>query len=223
MGANVTSVDISEQQLNVARHRATELGLNVTFVHADVVDLSALRDETYDVVYTGGHVAVWVSDLRRYYGEAARILKRDGRLIVSEYHPFRQVWKKPSTHLDVGFNYFDRGPHRSEVAADVLYLTPGELEQFEFHWTVADYITAIVSSGCQLIHAEEFGDTSETWERAPLPSTATLLPAISLNHLSSAACSVSVGSRWQFFQMPRVSAWCAQDAEPASQRRRLTS
>jgi ubiquinone/menaquinone biosynthesis C-methylase UbiE len=173
MGAKVTSIDISEQQLDVARQRASELGLQVNFLRADVIDLSALRDEAYDVVYTGGHVAVWVSDLRQCYGEAARILRRGGTLIVSEYHPFRRVWKKPSNRLDVGFNYFDRGPRRREVGPDVLYLTPGELEQFEFRWTIADYISAIISSGCELIHAEEFGDTSESWEGAPM----TGLPA----------------------------------------------
>jgi hypothetical protein len=37
----------------------------------------------------------------------------------------------------------------------------------QFHWTVADYITAIVASDCQLVHVEEFGDTPEGWEGAP--------------------------------------------------------
>src|SRR5713101_2214348 len=93
----------------------------VDFVRADVVDLSSLGDATYDIVYTGGHVAVWVSDLRRYYREAARVLKPNGRLIVSEYHPFRRVWKDSPNRLELGFNYFDRGPHCFEVASDVLY------------------------------------------------------------------------------------------------------
>ena len=178
LGATVTSVDISERQLDIARRRATTLGLDVNFVRADVVDLSSLHDETYDVVYTGGHVAVWVSDLRRYYREAARILKPGGPLIVSEYHPFRRVWKDSPNSLELGFNYFDRGPHRFAAAPDVLYTAPGKLEQFEFHWTVADYISAILSSGCQLIHAEEFGDTGESWEGAPvagLPATLLLV------------------------------------------------
>src|SRR2546429_9265765 len=52
---------------------------------AELVDLSCLSDETFDLAYTGGHVAVWVSDLQRYYREAARVLKSDGLLIVSEY------------------------------------------------------------------------------------------------------------------------------------------
>jgi hypothetical protein len=40
LGAKVTSVDISGQQIEVARRRAAALGLTVDFVQADVVDLS---------------------------------------------------------------------------------------------------------------------------------------------------------------------------------------
>jgi len=168
LGARVTSIDISEQQLDVARSRAAALGLQVKFMRADVVDLSCLGDATFDVAYTGGHVAVWVSDLKRYYLEAARILKPDGLLIVSEYHPFRCVWKRSPTGLEIRFNYFDRGPHRPEAAPDVLAATRGEWEQFLFRWTVADYISAILVSGFWLIHAEEFGDTIDEWEGAPM-------------------------------------------------------
>lgn len=153
LGAKVTSVDISEQQLGVARDRAAILGLQVEFLRADVVDLPGLEDGSFDFVYTGGHVAVWVSDLQRYYGEAARILKPGGRLVVSEYHPFRRVWRRASEKLEIGFNYFDRGSYRSVTGADVLYGGPPEVEQFQFHWTVADHIAAVLASGCELIHA----------------------------------------------------------------------
>jgi ubiquinone/menaquinone biosynthesis C-methylase UbiE len=173
LGAKVTSVDISEKQIEVARKRAAALGLQVDFVRADVVDLTILDDMSFDIVYTGGHVAVWVSDLRRYYREAARILRPNGLLIVSEYHPFRRVWRDNPKSLELGFNYFDRGPHRFESAPDVLHPNSGKLEQFEFHWTIADYITAILASGCRLVHAAEFGDSCEDWEGAPM----TGLPA----------------------------------------------
>jgi SAM-dependent methyltransferase len=168
LGARVTSVDISDRQIEVARHRAAALGLEMDFLRADVVDLHDLGDATFDLVYTGGYVAPWVSDLNRYYAEAARILRPERLLIVSEYHPFRRVWAKSTTDLELAFNYFDRGPRRFEVAQDVLHREPGDLEQFEFHWTIADYITAMLAAGCQLIHAEEFGDACGDWEGAPM-------------------------------------------------------
>ena len=92
MGARVTSLDISQKQLDTAAERADELGLDVAFVRADVVDLSPIEDESFDLVYTGGHVAVWVSDLKTYYSEACRILRSGGMFMVSEYHPFRRIW-----------------------------------------------------------------------------------------------------------------------------------
>src|SRR2546428_10962572 len=55
LGAFVTSVDISQNQLQVAQQRSRELGLSIEFVQADVTDLSALTSGSFDVVYTGGH------------------------------------------------------------------------------------------------------------------------------------------------------------------------
>ena len=43
MGANVTSIDISEQQLEVAARRAEQLGLSIAFVQADAADPKVYR------------------------------------------------------------------------------------------------------------------------------------------------------------------------------------
>lgn len=118
MGARVTSVDISAQQLQVARQRADELGLDVQFLEADVTDLGCLESAACDLVYTGGHVGVWVSDLRTCYREAVRILRDGGLFLVNEYHPFRRVWKDQDTSLEIQYSYFDKGPHDYRVSED---------------------------------------------------------------------------------------------------------
>ena len=168
LGARVTSVDFSQAQLDVAATRASELGLGVTFLRADVVDLGALRDEEFDLVYTGGHVAVWVSDLARYYAEACRILRQGGILVVNEYHPFRRVWQDRPERLDLEYRYFERGPHQYDRSGDVPGAPRGSLPSYEFHWTVADYINAILSGGCDLVAIDEFGDRQAWWESAPM-------------------------------------------------------
>jgi SAM-dependent methyltransferase len=167
LGAHVTSVDISEKQLEVARRRADELGLAVEFLRADVTDLGALDDETFDVVYTGGHVAVWVSDLETYYAEAGRILRQDGLLLVVEYHPFRRVWRLGIGRLEVGAPYFERGPYVHDLNEDILEPEPGPMKSYEFHWTVSDHVRAVLGAGCRVIDVGEFGEDVGDWEGGP--------------------------------------------------------
>ena len=197
-GAQVTSVDISQAQLDIATGRAEALGLPIVFHRADVTELGDLggpveppggqgdgsgssdtsgpagpgdRDEPsggqpvggFDIVYTGGHVAVWVSDLKRYYGEAIRILKSGGLFMVNEYHPFRRIWKHSAGPLKQEYHYFDHGPLTYDRSED-LSGDPGPLPSYEFHWTVSDMVRALLDGGCELMAMAEYGDGRQDWE-----------------------------------------------------------
>ena len=168
MGARLTSVDISQAQLDAAASRAGEIGLDIVFLCADAINLRELGDENFDLVYTGGHVAVWVSDLKRYCAEACRILRRGGMLMVNEYHPFRRIWSPSSDRLALACGYFERGPHRHDRSDAVPGAPTGSLPSYEFNWTVADYVTALMHGGCELEAIREIGDQREWWESAPL-------------------------------------------------------
>ncbi len=168
LGALVTSVDISKNQLQVAQQRSRELGLFIEFVQADVTNLSALTSGSFDAVYTGGHVAVWVADLLKYYAESARILTSGGLLMISEYHPFRRIWKESKTTLSVKSRYLDRGPFEYEYTGNILSRKSGSLKSYEYHWTIADYVNSVISSGCRILFVDEFGEDVNDWEGAPL-------------------------------------------------------
>lgn len=168
LGAHVTSVDISERRLAVAADRARTLGLQLEFVQADVTDLCALEDNSFDLVYTGGHMSVWISDIQKYYAEAVRILKPDRLFVVNEYHPIRRMWldadgSEPRNH------YFKRGPYP--------YTSEEGLPTFEYHWTVADHIQAVVDAGCRIVKVEEHGKKieDEYWMVANLDKLPTFL------------------------------------------------
>ncbi|MEI6520226.1 MAG: class I SAM-dependent methyltransferase [bacterium] len=173
MGASVTSVDISEEQLHIAAERAHEVNANINFIRADVTNLSEIPDNIFDLVYTGGHVAVWVSDLRAYYREAVRILKPGGKLIINEYHPFRRCMQ-----YDNSYQYFNHGPFQFDNAEDIPYAEPGYLPSYEFHWTVSDFVNAVIDADAALLQLHEIGDEAECWESmnlAGLPRCLLLL------------------------------------------------
>jgi len=152
LGGHVTSVDISERRLAVAADRARTLGLQLTFLQADVTDLSALEDNSFDLVYTGGHMSVWISDIQKYYAEAVRILKPNRLFVVNEYHPVRRMWLD-ADGPEPRHRYFNRGPYE--------YTSEEGLPTFEYHWTVADHIQAVVDAGCRIVKVEEHGEKIE--------------------------------------------------------------
>jgi ubiquinone/menaquinone biosynthesis C-methylase UbiE len=161
LGGHVTSVDISERRLAVAADRARTLGLHLAFLQADVTELSTLEDNSFDLVYTGGHMSVWVSDLQRYYAEAVRILQPDGLFVVHEYHPMRRMWLD-ADGPEPRHRYLNRGPYR--------YASAEGLPTFEYHWTVADPIQAVVDAGCRIVKVDEHGEKieDEFWMKANL-------------------------------------------------------
>ena len=127
LGALVTSVDISQKQLDIAEARSNSLGLEICFLRADVTDLSCIETGAFDVVYTGGHVAVWVADLTTYFSEAVRILGPNGLFVVNEYHPFRRIWQESKEAMIVETEYFERGPFAYDFDDDFLRPVKGDL------------------------------------------------------------------------------------------------
>lgn len=147
LGGRVTSVDISERRLAVAADRTRTLDLPLRFVQADVTDLSVLADDSFGLVYTGGHVSVWVADIQQYYAEAGRILVPGGLFVANEYHPMRRMWEDADNY-EPRYRYLDRGPHRSSST-------------FEYHWTVADHVQATINGGCRIVEVVEYGEQIE--------------------------------------------------------------
>jgi len=92
LSAYVTSVDFSQEQLNIAAERAIGLGLDIEFIQADVTKLTPIKANQFDFACSTNGVMVWIATPEKYYTEVYRILKPDGVFISYDIHPFQRPW-----------------------------------------------------------------------------------------------------------------------------------
>ena len=142
LGADVTSADISEQQLANAKTVADAYGWNIPFVCDDSMALSKFGDSEFDLVYTSNGVHIWINDLPKMYENFNRVLKPDGKYIMFEVHPIiRPFGNDEVPVLSV------RKPYEQTDQSDDVQ---------QFGWRVMDIFNAVSDRGFVITHMEEF-------------------------------------------------------------------
>lgn len=116
--AEVTSTDPEADMVDKAKARAGKLGLQLGFNICSAADLSAFPDASFDVV-TANFVLMFVPDKRRMLEEAMRVLKPEGRLILT-------VWRS-MTLLELAFEMTGR-EIPTEGAFPLVMRAPGSVE-----------------------------------------------------------------------------------------------
>ena len=156
LGANVTSVDQSKKQLQVAERRAEELGLPITFVQSDAIKLQDLDDSQFDLVCSTNGFFTWIADLDGLFRETHRILRPGSHYVFYDIHPFQRQWKEskePLDSIEMKKPYGDSGP----------FQIPGS-RSYYFHWTMADLLNPLAKSGLTLKKMCETPAESRFWE-----------------------------------------------------------
>lgn len=108
LGAQVTAVDFSPKAIETANILGQKTGQNVTFICANVYDLSEILTEQFDVVFTSYGTIGWLPDLNRWAKIVAHFLKPKGKFVFVEFHPV--VWMFDDDFSKVAYNYFNSGP-----------------------------------------------------------------------------------------------------------------
>ncbi len=85
-GANVTSVDISEEQLKKDLFVADRDGLKLLTIKGDMSDLSDFKDKTFDLIINAAST-VFVPDVEKVWSEFYRVLKPGGELFAGMMNP----------------------------------------------------------------------------------------------------------------------------------------
>ena len=152
--AVVTGLDFSQNALIEARRFADKLGIeNSRFVHSSVSNaVSALKEEKFDILYTGRGALCWLPDLDEWANVCSKLVKQNGILYLEESSPFVGTLEPMETTEGVFFvpkyDQFQEGPI-SEIGegtyADPNW--PGERVAHCWEYRYDTIINALIKHG----------------------------------------------------------------------------
>lgn len=172
LGADVTVFDISEENRRYALEVARAAEVSIRYEVGDVLDVDREKfGGAFDVVFMEGGVLSYFHDLDEFMQLMHALLKKGGRLICSDFHPFNKITDALGLELKT-MSYFDTEVFDGEMAHARFY--PDEIRQqmpkcSYRKYTVSEIINAIIRSGMVLDRFDEH----PAWENASLPGEFT--------------------------------------------------
>lgn len=130
LGALVTAVDVSAEEIEIARDRAPD----VAYYHADVHELPLeLHRGRFDLVFTGGDVLSSIRDLDQWLTGIVTALKQGGTLLLYDSHPV-------TDHVDPLGHWRDNYFESSD----------------EHRWRLEEVVNAVIGGGLRVTRLAEF-------------------------------------------------------------------
>lgn len=116
LGCLVTGIDISDEMLEIARHKVRNKALDIEFLHMNA-DALTFPDNTFDRIYSMG-VLDFVDDLAHTFEEAYRVLKPGGKISIAVVNR-ESAW---------GARYMDPEYNKGKVYEHAKFKSMAELQ-----------------------------------------------------------------------------------------------
>lgn len=177
LGADVTIFDISAENKRYALELASCAEVSVDFELCDFYDVDLNRfGNLFDIAYLEGGILHYFHDIDRFSSLLYSILKPGGKLILSDFHPFRKIIATgiPGKNAVVtGGNYFDSDIHDGDVAYKNYF---PQQDQDDFpncslrFYTLSEILNAVIHAGFNI---REFNE-HPSWDDKKIPGEFTI-------------------------------------------------
>jgi len=168
MGAGrCVGVDISDEAIIEATERSQKCNIDCEFIRSDVYDISEALYDSFDIVHiTAGGIG-WIPDLILLFQIAACLLRKGGRILIYEIHPFSETLPfddaETDNPLQIVEPYFRDKPIVENSSMD--YVGGTEYDAKTHYWsihTLSDLIMGILDNGMAIeLLSEHERDISE--------------------------------------------------------------
>lgn len=106
-GAYVTGVDFSDKAISKAKELSETSNIKADFYCCDLYKIPETIKGKFDIVFTSYGVLGWLPDLKKWAKIVSGLLKKNGQLILVEFHP--AVWMFDNSFNKIKYSYFNNG------------------------------------------------------------------------------------------------------------------
>jgi SAM-dependent methyltransferase len=160
LGATVTGFDFSPKAIAAAQSIAERMGIDATFVEAEVATADAAIDGPFDFVYTSVGAICWLPDLSRWAEVLTGLLRPGGRFYIRDTHPSflaldderaddLLVTKYPYFHETTPMQFTDTSSYMGSAV-----LT--EVDTHEWAHPISEIIGSLLDAGLVLDRFDEY-------------------------------------------------------------------
>lgn len=158
LGAEVTGVDIAEENIFFAKKLAEDFGINARYFASDILKLAENHKEKYDIVFTSEGAIGWIPDFGKWAETIRRLLRDDGFFYINDIHPFFLMLDEEEyakRRFAVKYPYFDRLVDIGDTIGGYA-ATPRKAISYFWMYSVSDIINALISAGMNIEYVHEF-------------------------------------------------------------------
>lgn len=156
--------DIAENIL--AQGRTTALKANITnceFVAINILDIPSDYYNQFDFIFFTIGAITWFEDLAPLFAKVAACLKKDGVLLIHDYHPFMNMLPLPGEEQfdqdklnQVSYSYFRTTPWIENDGMCYMSNTYHSKTFTSFSHTMAEIITSLATNGFYVLALNEY-------------------------------------------------------------------
>lgn len=173
LGADVTVLDISEENKKYALELAECAHVKLKYIVSDLYDVDMNDYGNYfDMLYLEGGILHYFHEIDKLMQTLYLMLKPTGHIILNDFHPFRKIMKINYFKSSIE-DYFDTTIHDGDVAyKDFLY----EAENEEFpkcslkFYNISEILNSMIKVGFTI---KEFNE-DPSWTNEKLPGEFTV-------------------------------------------------
>jgi len=155
-------IDQSADFLNQARQLNAAAGSQCDFIQADIYDLPETVTDRFEVALITIGVLGWMPDLGAFFDAVSSLLKRNGKLVIYETHPFLEMFlpDEPDPYKP-SVSYFNKTPYCGDEA--IVYdggAAPSAAPWYWFNHPFCDILNGCIAAKLSIDAVHEYAHSN---------------------------------------------------------------